>query len=146
MDAVRHEFVNLAKVGLAPEKACARLAASLQAGGERVLILCADETQAREMDRLLWEFDPVSFVPHGLMTEEGAEQEPVLICFGEASNRNQAEILISLYIPELPFTGGFKHVIQFVPAEDGPELKKARDRYRELKNSGMQLMHTTHLN
>lgn len=143
MDAVVHEFVNLKQAGLELIQAGARLAASRQARGNRVLVLCADEAQAREMDEVLWTFDPVSFVPHGLWRGQGGEEEPVLVCFQESANYNQAEVLISLYIPDLLFAQKFGCVIQFVPPEAGPELEKARNRYRELKKKGVRLVHTT---
>jgi DNA polymerase-3 subunit chi len=145
MDRPKMEFVNLRQVRLGLAAACARLAAHHYEQGRRVLILAGDGAQAEELDRALWAFSPDSFVPHGQAGAPDQDQEPVLIAT-EAANLNQAQVLIMAHVLDDPPLTQFSHLIQFVPAQEGPELEASRSRYRALKEGGeVELIHSTKL-
>lgn len=137
------EFVNLKQAGLAPERAAALLAARHQASGARVLVMAPDPIQAGEVDRLLWTLDPASFVPHARAGAEDQDQEPVLIAEGP-ENLNQAEVLLMLSPPpELPLVA-FQRLVLLVPAQEGPDLTRCRELYRQMQSRpGVELLHTT---
>ena len=139
------EFVNLAKTGLPMIPAAARLAAWHYGQGRRVVLLSADPLQAQELDRELWTFEPNSFVPHAQAGSPDEADEPVLIA-ARADNRNQAAALIMLDALEPEEVSGYIHLVYFVPAEPGPKLDEARERYKRLKaDGGIRLIHSTSL-
>ncbi|MCA1905877.1 MAG: DNA polymerase III subunit chi [Desulfarculus sp.] len=137
------EFVNLKQAGLTPERAAALLAARHHAGGARVLVSAPDPAQAVEVDRLLWTLDPASFVPHARAGADDQDQEPVLIAPGP-ENLNQAAVLVMLAPPpELPLAA-YQRLVLLVPAQEGPELARCREFYRQMQQRpGVELLHTT---
>lgn len=138
------EFVNLKQLGLSWEQALPRLVAWHQRQGRRVLVSAADEQQAQDLDRLLWTFDPASFLPHALAGGPGQAEEPVLIASG-LGNANAVTVQM-LCAPEQPAAPGIGHLILLVPATKGPELTAYRARYKELSQTpGVEMRHTTKL-
>jgi DNA polymerase-3 subunit chi len=67
------DFYHLTSMPL--ERALPRIAERVLAGGARLLIVAADEAQRIALDRLLWDYAPESFLPHGrLGTGDDATQ------------------------------------------------------------------------
>ncbi|CAO0822890.1 DNA polymerase III subunit chi [Desulfarculales bacterium] len=138
------EFVNLRQVGLSREQTLASLVAWHQGQGRRVLVLAADEHQAQELDRLLWTYDPASFLPHALIGAPDQDQEPVLIA-SQPCNPHAATVQVQS-TPDQDLAPGIEHLILLVPSEEGPELLAFRQRYKELSQAlGVQMRHTTKL-
>lgn len=141
------EFINLRQAGLAINEALFRLAARHWREGRRMVVLAQDQPQAQEVDRLLWTFDPASFIPHALAGGPDQAQEPILVAT-DAANLNQAQVLIMLAAcqPSTDHLADYDHLIDFVPAEPGRELDAARERYRRWQETlGVELTHTTSL-
>jgi DNA polymerase-3 subunit chi len=141
------EFINLRQAGQGLLPAAARLAAWHHAQGRRLLILAADDLQAQEADRMLWAFDPASFLPHALAGGPDQAEEPVLIATSPA-NLNRAQVLLCL-APlgiETKEVRDYELLVDFVPIEEGPELTAARQRYKAWQGvAGVELLHTTRL-
>jgi DNA polymerase-3 subunit chi len=144
---VKVEFVNLRQAGQSLMQAVARLAAWHHGQGRRVLILAGDELQAQEADRMLWTYDPASFLPHALAGGPDQDQEPILIALA-ADNLNQAQVLIALapLAAEAQEIKKYELLVDFVPTEEGPELTAARQRYKQWQGvAGVELLHSTRL-
>lgn len=71
------DFYHLTSMPL--ERALPRIAERVLAGGARLLIVAADEAQRVALDRLLWEYAPESFLPHGRLGAGDDTAQPVLI-------------------------------------------------------------------
>ncbi len=143
MARVAMEFFNLGQARLPLARAVALISAHHHAGGARVLVHCADELLAEELDRSLWSFDPASFLPHAQAGGPGEAEEPVLIAPTPA-NRNRAEVLILATPLDDPPLAAYRHVVQFVPSKEGPELLASRARYKRYRDGGeVELRHTT---
>ncbi len=71
------DFYHLTSMPL--ERALPRITERVLAGGERLLIVSADEGQRAALDRLLWEYAPESFLPHAQIGAGADEAQPVLI-------------------------------------------------------------------
>ncbi len=139
------EFVNLAKARMEAVPAAARLAAFHYRNGRRVLILARDQAESQDLDQTLWTLEPDSFIPHALAGGPDQGEEPVLIAL-ESRNINQARVLILTRPLKHPPLKDFSHLVQLVPAQDGPELNACRDLYRRLqKQGGVELIHTTRI-
>ena len=88
-----------------------RLADKVFKQGHRIYIHTDDETSAREMDELLWSFQPQSFLPHSLLG--GEDDEKVAIGWqADPAHHNDVMINLGLSVPE--FVGRFNRVTEVV--------------------------------
>jgi len=85
---VRVDFYQL---GAAPlEQVIASLAEKLLQQGERLLIVAEDAAPLARLDRLLWDQDPSSFLPHGLAGGADDTRQPILLSSTpDAANRSR---------------------------------------------------------
>ncbi len=62
--------------------------------GWKCVVQIGDSKKAAALDKALWTFSNVSFLPHGLYIEDGENNHPILLCSGGESadiNPNEAE-------------------------------------------------------
>ncbi len=114
------------------------LAASAWRLGKRVLIACATEAQALDIDEALWQRDPEQFVPHNLSGEITQYATPIEISWGDKRNAQRRDLLINLQMQVPNFASAFNQVIDFVPAEEALKVQ-ARERYKQYRQLGWQL-------
>ncbi|WP_426369217.1 DNA polymerase III subunit chi [Pseudocolwellia sp. HL-MZ7] len=100
---------------------------------QKVFIYTQDQTQAHDIDEMLWAFEPDSFVAHNLLGEGPRGGSPVEISWKNPTIRRPVLINLTGTMPN--FTNNFSTVVDFVPTN---ELLKqqARDRYRACKQWG----------
>jgi len=103
----------------------------------KVLILCQDENQIREVDLTLWSYGRNKFIPHVKISDKGfdIQRQPVLITDNQ-ENLNEAEYLIFLVAPKEEFIKQFKRAFYFYEACDGAfakELSKSLSPKRSFK-------------
>lgn len=112
----------------------------------RITILCADQTQAEDIDEFIWQYPHDAFVPHNLHGEGPAAGTPVEIVWFSAyvalasANqrlRNRA-MLVNLSAEFIDDHSQFKHIIDFVPTQEA-QKEAARMRYKQYKQAGCQL-------
>ncbi|MBL4909378.1 MAG: DNA polymerase III subunit chi [Alteromonadaceae bacterium] len=94
---------------------------------QKVFIYTQNQTQAHNVDELLWAFDADSFVPHNLIGEGPNYGSPVEISWQAPSNRRSVLINLTDTVP--PFAAQFNRVIDFVPIDETLK-QQARQRYR----------------
>jgi len=100
----------------------------------RIYILTGDHEESAQLDRLLWTFNPGSFIPHQIHTDLVDARLPVLIGHG-APPAEFNDVLISL-APKVPeFFERFERVAELVSADE-PERAAARDRFRQYRDRG----------
>ena len=119
-----------ADAGARRRLAC-RLAEKAFAQSHRVLMLTADDDEARQLDDLLWTFRDRSFVPHELAAPGKTSQARVLIGTPESAAGTSADILINVS-DRTRFT-------RIAEALDGePARRKAgRQRYTAYRERGL---------
>ena len=71
------DFYQLA--GTAPEQVIASIAEKLLAGGQRLLVVAADEVFLARLDRMLWDQGATSFLPHGVSGGTDDVRQPILL-------------------------------------------------------------------
>ena len=117
-----------------------RLIAARVAEGGRVRVVASDPAQAALLDRALWTFEALSFVPHCVAGAPGEEESPVVI--GPAAPaRSASEVLVNFSDDVPPQIEGFATLIEVV-GQDATEREKARARFRQYRERGWPL--TTH--
>lgn len=115
-----------------------RLTEKIHKLGHRLFIHAASADQAKQIDDLLWSYDPGSFLPHALITEADIIADyPVLI--GHADDpRIPAEIMINLAPAVAPFFSRFERVAELVGTNEATR-QAARERYRFYRERGYPL-------
>ncbi len=113
----------------------ARLADKAFAQGHRVFLNAENEAQAHTLDRILWEFRPESFLPHGLLGTEHADQ--IAIGWGQEPGEHR-DLLINLQLRIPPFFSRFSRVAEVV-SQDAVSLSALRESWKTYRERGYQL-------
>ncbi len=106
-----------------------RLAEKAFREGHAVYLHTADEAAAGDLDQLLWGYRPQSFLPHGLLGTENANQ--VGIGWGDDPGEHH-NIMINLDLAVPEFVGRFERVLEIVvqhPSVRDP-LRESWKRYK----------------
>lgn len=119
-----------------------RLAAKAAAQKKRLVMLATDGAAARELDRMLWTWQQISFVPHCMAGDPVAEHTPVLIATpeGELPGFVMPEILMNLGDECPPLFERFDRLLEVVGSDEG-DRARGRARYRYYKERGYALTH-----
>ncbi len=135
----RIDFYILAAGG--PQQALlfsCRLAEKAWRSGHRVLLHCADQAEAQQLDKLLWQHRADSFTPHSL---DARSDEAIAICHSTdsiAALGEHCDVLINTS-EDLPKEfSRFQRLAEVVnPQEDS--LQASRQRYSYYKRRGYPL-------
>lgn len=102
----------------------------------RIYIHVEDYAQASEIDNLLWTYNDISFIPHGLYKAEDT-QFNIQIGYGQTPT-SQQDLLINLAIAAPEFFRQFTRVIEIIPALS-PGLEQGRARFRYYRDQNLEL-------
>jgi len=110
--------------------------------GDRVIVYCTDAARLAAFDRLLWAFDPISFVPHVSADDALAAATPVVLC-ASAPERVLDALGVVASVPWLlnlddacvPEAARFERVMEVVSDLDEDRLQ-ARQRWRAYAAQG----------
>ena len=105
----------------------------------RVIIYAPDETTARGMDRTLWTWQAISFVPHCMASDALAAATPVLIARSDDEPPHQ-DVLLNLHAATPPSFSRFVRLIEIVGAGD-EERQLGRARFRHYRDRGYEILH-----
>jgi DNA polymerase-3 subunit chi len=100
------------------------------------VVVYADATLLPRFDEMLWTFGDGSFVPHDIVTREGARCEaPVALTTGPLPE-GDADVLINLAGAVPPFFDRFTRVAEFLDAR--PEVRTAgRERFKAYRGKSI---------
>lgn len=103
------------------------------------LVVTGDAAQLADLDRLLWTFEALEFIPHwrGAATEAlpaRLQATPVLLC-AEHSPRFGHDVLVNLGRDVPDAYGRYRRVIEIV-GRDEPDRDSARARWRRYSADG----------
>ena len=98
-----------------------------------------DATEARQLDRLLWDYPRHAFVPHGIAGASAAVGAKVVIGHGvDPVDHDDVLINVSAAVPE--FFSRFERIAEIVLQE--PAARSAgRERFRFYRERGYPLHH-----
>lgn len=105
--------------------------------GHQIYLHVEDQRQAQAMDDLLWTFRQGSFVPHNLISIEGAIKAPVLIGYGNKLDAKM-DVLINLCLDVPQFFLQFRRIVEIVDQDKG-QRHAGRKRYRHYRDQGCLL-------
>ncbi|MCX8099390.1 MAG: DNA polymerase III subunit chi [Casimicrobiaceae bacterium] len=113
--------------------------AAAYARGERVRVVTADEAMTQRFDRLLWERERESFLPHVRLDSPLAAATPIIVdhC---PEHSGIGDLLVNLALQVPPFFASFRRVVEIVGSL--PEVvAAARERWRFYRAQGVELSH-----
>lgn len=115
--------------------ACA-LTSKAWSAGNSVYVHTVDASEAEQLDKLLWTFRDISFVPHARIDAAEAGSVPVLIGWQDASA--EADVMVNLGTEIPPAAAKFARIAEIVAGSD-TERQQARERYRQYREAGHEL-------
>ena len=110
-----------------------RLAAKVLAEGKRMLVYTPDTELAMRLDRMMWTWPAIGFVPHCAAHDPLAAETPVLI--GGDDEAADIPILLNLSADCPPHFASFERLLEVVGAEEA-DREPARARFRLYKSRG----------
>jgi DNA polymerase-3 subunit chi len=114
-----------------------RLAGKALAQNQRMLIYAPQPEAASRIDKLLWTWPAIGFVPHCAAQDPLAADTPVLIAAGEETP-SACELLLNLSSDCPPHFERFERLLEVVSADE-EERKAGRGRYRYYLDRGYKI-------
>ncbi len=114
-----------------------RLAGKALKQNQRVLIYAPDPNLASQVDRMLWTWPAIGFVPHCAVHASLAAETPVLIASGEETPEG-CEVLLNLGTECPPHFERFARLLEVVAADEA-DKEKGRSRFRFYRERGYKI-------
>ena len=114
-----------------------RLAAKAASQKKRMLIYAPDADSASRIDKMLWTWQAVGFVPHCAASDEIAAETPLLIATGDETPPG-CGLLLNLSEAAPPHFARFERLFEVVPAEEAGRAA-GRSRYRFYQERGYKI-------
>ena len=114
-----------------------RLAGKALAQKKRLLIYAPEAELATRIDKLLWTWPAIGFVPHCALHDPLAPDTPVLIA-SDAEMPAACELLLNLGVECPPHFERFERLLEIVPADDAGR-QAGRSRYRFYLERGYKI-------
>jgi DNA polymerase-3 subunit chi len=111
-----------------------RLAGKALAQKKRLLIYAPEPEAATRVDKMLWTWPAIGFLPHCMAHDALAPETPVLVASGDEGPQG-CELLLNLSDAAPPHFERFERLLEVVSADDGAR-KAARERYRFYRDRG----------
>ena len=115
-----------------------RIAAKAMAQGSRLLIYAPDPEMASRIDKLLWTWPAIGFVPHCAPHDALAADTPVLVG-SDAETPAGVAVLLNLSSACPPHFERFERLCEVVGSGE-EEVKAGRERYRFYRERGYKIV------
>ncbi|TCT36416.1 DNA polymerase III subunit chi [Martelella mediterranea] len=106
--------------------------------GWRVTVQATSEGMCDRLDQLLWTFRADSFIPHGVESEEGTAEQPVLLTI-QSADTNQSDIRFYVETAEVADIERYQRVVVMFDGHDNDELNHARESWKKLRGGSHSL-------
>ncbi|MGH8743284.1 MAG: DNA polymerase III subunit chi [Burkholderiales bacterium] len=107
--------------------------------GLRVMIYTADAETTEKLDRLMWCYPAIGFIPHCRATDPLAQETPVILDH-HSEPLPHDQVLLNLHPECPPFFSRFQRLIEIVGL-DKTDSQAGRDRYRFYRDRGYDIHH-----
>ncbi len=104
--------------------------------GHKIFVIAESEAQQNQLDDLLWEFKPASFVPHAKIDQKDVSNHSVLLCLNEVPDTAN-DVLINLGREACQQHAQFSRINEILSA-DQESLAAGRVAYRFYQSQGYQ--------
>jgi DNA polymerase-3 subunit chi len=111
-----------------------RLAGKALTQKKRLLVYAPDGELAQRIDRMLWTWPAIGFVPHCLAGDALAAETPVLIA-SDSGAPEGVELLLNLGAESPPHFARFERLLEIVSTDDDERLS-GRARFKFYRDRG----------
>ena len=126
-------FYHLQRGGVG--EALPRLLEKAASAGFRILVRTTGPAEAETLSKLLWTFDPDSFLPHGTADDGWAAEQPIYLTAGEECP-NGADLACQVGGAEVAGLDRFRRAIDMFDGRDPDQLEAARERWKRYRAAG----------
>jgi DNA polymerase-3 subunit chi len=98
---------------------------------QKIWIYCPDPSIQQQLDDALWQFDPLSFLPHGI------EQPAAPICISAHLPTHRDTILFNFAQEALAEHSKYSHIIEIVENEEAAKVL-GREKFKYYRKLGLQ--------
>jgi DNA polymerase-3 subunit chi len=105
----------------------------------RVMIYTADADATDKLDKLMWCYPAIGFIPHCRAADRLAEETPVIIDH-LAEPLLHDQVLLNLHPDYPPFFSRFQRLIEIV-GTDEKDRQAGRERFRFYRDRGYEVRH-----
>jgi DNA polymerase-3 subunit chi len=116
-----------------------RLSAKAAQQKLRVLIYTGDEAEAQRIDKMLWTWQAIGFLPHCMTRSPLAAETPVLITH-DPEDTPHDDVLLNLHREWPPAFSRFRRLVEIV-GRDEADREAARSRFRFYRDRGYEITH-----
>lgn len=117
-----------------------RLLRKAYAANNRIVVLAEDAQQRAELDRSLWSFSGVDFLPHVAAGSALAAETPIILSASEDDALPHTDLLVNLSHRIPGHFSRFQRVIEVVSSEE-QDAAVGRKRYAAYKRQDYQPTH-----
>ncbi|MDB5729498.1 MAG: polymerase subunit chi [Noviherbaspirillum sp.] len=117
-----------------------RLVRKARAANCRVVLLTRDQADLAALDRALWTFSDLDFLPHAVLGEEHAAMTPVVLTDNDTADLPHHQILINLSAATPAHFARFERMFEIISADED-DKSAGRERYRFYQQRGYPLTH-----
>ena len=113
------------------------LAAKAVTRGMKVMVFTPDSVMADKLDKLMWSYSAIGFLPHCRVEDKLAEVTPIVIDH-LGTNFLHDDVLINMHQEQPAFFSRFQRLIEIVGL-DQEDRQFARNRFRFYRDRGYEL-------
>lgn len=118
-------------------KALPKLLERAFASGYRACVAAESDDVVEQLNKLLWSYDPDSFLPHGSDKDNQPEKQPILLSTS-TEPLNGANLLVITDGRKID-SHRFERILDIFDGNDPQATNSARERWKEYKNSGYEV-------
>ena len=126
------DFYVLKEPSADPGKLACSLALMTWERNQRVYVVAASETAAKQIDELMWQHPEGRFLPHAVAGDSNAAK--TMINVGTLSALNQADVVINLCPEAVPQLEKYNRILEIVPFAD---REASRAKFRVYRKFGV---------
>lgn len=122
------------------DKALPALLEKVVGAGLKAVVVAGSDERVDWLDRLLWTYDPASWLPHGSARDGDPELQPIWLTSRD-ENPNGAQVLVIVDGAAPERLEGWERVLDLFDGNDETAVTAARRRWAAWKDAGHALVY-----
>ncbi|NVJ99259.1 MAG: DNA polymerase III subunit chi [Alphaproteobacteria bacterium] len=120
------------------EQALPQLMAKVYETGQNAVVKVPGKGLLETIDKVLWDFDPASFIPHDREGCEAPAEQPIYLTTGD-ENPNGATILVLIDAVKAADTGKYDRCLYMFDGRNDTIVAAAREDWKAFKETGAEM-------
>ncbi|UTW53878.1 DNA polymerase III subunit chi [Kordiimonas sp. SCSIO 12610] len=120
------------------EQALPKLMVKVVEIGMRALVKVPDKSYLDTLDKVLWDFDPASFLPHDKDGSAFPEDQNIYLTLGD-ENVNQSDIIVLVDNMMVDDVTDYKRCLYMFDGRNEAVVSNARTHWKQFKDAGVEM-------